>query len=438
MFSHPGILMLKVWSIAFFVLLILPFTLTSREIIWEGVVVLFCFLSAFCLGSISKSYSTKKLVDQLVVNVSFRKVDLLLITLGLISICVFIIEIIQSGSLSLFSAYESRSSQAQALLHGELSNSSIWFKIGFLTYPASYIYIVRELVFKSNLKVSRIILFGVLPGVLAAVAMGGRSPLFNVFAYFFIAHAMRRRLKFTYVQIGLWKNSDLGLFPKLLLTTGAIVAVIYGINVFVERASGQGGLDVMFDAVDALWGVTFSGPSFEVAAEIFGLAPLFIIFAMTWYFVQGLIMSPAILANYDGPMLLGVYGIDLVSALARRISPEQTAKNFNYLLDMGTYGFFPSAFGSLYVDFSYGGILIVFLWGAFAGMVYGRFRQGVDPRWRLIMPFVIFGIFISLINTPLGFSNGFVTYAWLFVVFVLIKKSTVNRSPAQTIMREEF
>jgi hypothetical protein len=429
MFSHPGILMLKVWSIAFFVLLILPFTLTSREIIWEGVVVLFCFLSAF---------STKKLVDQLVVNVSFRKVDLLLITLGLISICVFIIEIIQSGSLSLFSAYESRSSQAQALLHGELSNSSIWFKIGFLTYPASYIYIVRELVFKSNLKVSRIILFGVLPGVLAAVAMGGRSPLFNVFAYFFIAHAMRRRLKFTYVQIGLWKNSDLGLFPKLLLTTGAIVAVIYGINVFVERASGQGGLDVMFDAVDALWGVTFSGPSFEVAAEIFGLAPLFIIFAMTWYFVQGLIMSPAILANYDGPMLLGVYGIDLVSALARRISPEQTAKNFNYLLDMGTYGFFPSAFGSLYVDFSYGGILIVFLWGAFAGMVYGRFRQGVDPRWRLIMPFVIFGIFISLINTPLGFSNGFVTYAWLFVVFVLIKKSTVNRSPAQTIMREEF
>jgi len=194
----------------------------------------------------------------------------------------------------------------------------------------------------------------------------------------------------------------------------------------------------MFDVVDGLWGVTFAGPSFEVAAELFGLAPLFIIFVVTWYFVQSLIISAAILANYNGPMLLGSYGIDLASALARRISPEGTAKNFNYLLDMDTYGFFPSAFGSLYVDFSYGGILIAFLWGAFSGTVYGRFRQGVDPRWRLIMPFVIFGIFISLINTPLGFSNGFVTYAWLFVVFVLIKKSTVNRLPAQTIMKEEF
>ena len=285
------------------------------------------------------------------------------------------------------------------------------------------------MVFKSKLKVSRIILFGVLPGVLAGVTMGGRSALFNVLAYLFIAYAVRRRLNFSYVQIGLRKKSDLGLFPKLLLTTGVIAAVIYALNVFVERASGQGGLDVMFDVADALWGVTFSGPGFEVAAELFGLAPLFIVFAVTWYFVQGLIMSTAILANYNGPMLLGVYGIDLASALARRISPEGTAKNFNYLLDMDTYGFFPSAFGSLYVDFSYGGILIAFLWGAFAGMVYGRFRQGIDPRWRLIIPFVIFGIFISLINTPLGFSNGFATYAWLFVVFFLIKKSTVNRLP---------
>ena len=127
MFSHPSILMLKVWSIAFFVLLILPFTLSSREIYWEGVVVLFCFLVAFCLGSISKSYPTKKLVDQSFINLSFRKVDFLLMTLGLISIGVFTIEIIQSGSLSLSAAYESRSNQAQALLHGGLSNSSIWF-----------------------------------------------------------------------------------------------------------------------------------------------------------------------------------------------------------------------------------------------------------------------------------------------------------------------
>ncbi|MDA9905504.1 oligosaccharide repeat unit polymerase [Pseudomonadales bacterium] len=432
MFSHPGILMLKVWAIAFFVLLFLPFTLTSREIYWDGVGVLICFLLAFCLGSITKTYPRKKmLANKGVIDLSFRKADFLLMTLGLISIGVFTIDIIQSGSLSLSVAYESRSDQAQALLHGEMSNSSIWFKIGFLTYPSCFIYIVRELVFKSKLKVSRIILFGALPGILAAVAMGGRSALFNVIAFLFIAYAVRQRLNFTHKQTDFMNKPELSLFSKVLLVIGIVAAVFYAINIFVERANAQGGLDVMFDVVDGLWGVTFSGPGFEVAANIFGFAPLFIIFVVVWYFIQGLIMSSTIMANYDGSMLLGVYGIDLASALARRFEPESTAKNFNYLLDMDTYGFFPSAFGSLYIDFSYGGILITFLWGAFTGMVYGRFRQGVDPRWRLIMPFTIFGIFLSLINTPLGFSNGFVTYVWLFVVFMLIKKSKLNRSHEQ-------
>ena len=47
MFSHPGILMLKVWAVAGLALLILPFTLTSREIYWEGVFVLIFFLVSF-------------------------------------------------------------------------------------------------------------------------------------------------------------------------------------------------------------------------------------------------------------------------------------------------------------------------------------------------------------------------------------------------------
>ena len=350
--------------------------------------------------------------------------------LGLISICVLTIEIIQASSLSTATAYANRSIQAQALLHGDRSNSSLWFKIGFLTYPASVIYIVRELVFKSKLKVSWLIFFGLLPGVLASVAMGGRAPLFCVMAYFFIAYQVRKKLKSSNKHIGLRKNTINNLYSKLMVATGVIVSVFYVVNVYIERANGVGGIELMFDVADRLWGVTFSGPVFEMATNIFDIVIVYIFFVVVWYFVQGLIMSTTIFANYSGAPLLGVYGIDLFSAVARRISPEGSAANFNYLLDIGVYGFFPSAFGSLYVDFSYGGIVIAFLWGMFTGMVYGRFRLGEDPRWRLIMPFVIFGIFISLINTPLGFSNGFVTYFWLFVVFILIKKRTVNMQPA--------
>jgi hypothetical protein len=50
--------------------------------------------------------------------------------------------------------------------------------------------------------------------------------------------------------------------------------------------------------------------------------------------------------------------------------------------------------------------------------------------WLLIGPFATIGIVFSIINTPLGFTNGFVTHGWLLVAFLLLKSQQDN--PALT------
>ena len=133
-------------------------------------------------------------------------------------------------------------------------------------------------------------------------------------------------------------------------------------------------------------------------------------------------MSNYLLANYDGSPLLGVYGLDLASAVIRRVNPEWVSENFNYLLSMDTYGFLPSAFGSIFIDFKYFGLLIVMIWCWLVGLVYLKVKTSNDPRWLLFIPYVVFGIIFSLINTPLGYSNGLMSHLWLVIGFFLVKK----------------
>jgi hypothetical protein len=82
----------------------------------------------------------------------------------------------------------------------------------------------------------------------------------------------------------------------------------------------------------------------------------------------------------------------------------------------------PSAFGSLYVDFAFVGLVFTAIWGWWTAFVYKNYKQGYDHRWMMVAPFVNLGIFFSLINTPLGFSNGFMTHLWLYIGFKAIRR----------------
>lgn len=420
--THPATLMLQVWVGALMVFLILPFELTNREFYSFGFYMLIGLLLMFCAGVLIITGQGKSLVKQSEEYLDFGRADFIMKLVCLCSLLFFLMDIFQTGNYSLSAAYENRSAQAQALLYGNDSNSSIWFKLAYLTYPASCVYVVRELVFSNKIRWKYIFIFGILPGLFAAIAMGGRSSLFNVIAYGFLAYRFRRNL--VGVSDSKFKEKLIRIRPfnRALIVLFLASSFIYFVNVFFERALTAGGVEIMFDAADDLWGVTFSGPVFELAVNIFGIGVIFILFAFSWYLVQGLIMSNSLFEIYEGPVMLGIYGIDLVSTVMRRIDPVGVAGQFNYLLSLDTYGFFPSAFGTLYVDYGYGSFLVVFIWGCLAGLVYKRVLQGYDTRWRIFAPFVVMGIVFSLINTPIGYSNGFITYIWLVFIFMTVRR----------------
>ena len=132
-------------------------------------------------------------------------------------------------------------------------------------------------------------------------------------------------------------------------------------------------------------------------------------------------MSNQLFSAFDGPSLMGVYGLDIVSAIVRRLSPDMVSQGFDNLLSIGAYGFLPSAWGSLYVDFGIAGLLVCFLWGLGTATCYKKIAVEKNTRWLFLGPFISMGLFFSVINTPLGFSNGFVTHVWLFIVYFLIR-----------------
>ena len=104
-------------------------------------------------------------------------------------------------------------------------------------------------------------------------------------------------------------------------------------------------------------------------------------------------MSTYLFSAYDGPLQMGIYGVDLVSALMRRFDPLRVADGFNSLFSLGTYGFLPSAWGSLYVDFGLFGIVFCVFWGYFALCAigvscYSAVRTGFSLV--LLQPLVLF------------------------------------------------
>ena len=189
----------------------------------------------------------------------------------------------------------------------------------------------------------------------------------------------------------------------------------------------------MFRVAETIWGVAFRGAAADLMFRVLGDEITYIIFIFNWYVVQGLPMSNILFSKYDGPMQFGVYGVDLISALVRRLDGALVARGFDSLQQLGTYGFLPSAFGSLYVDLWFYGIVVSGVWGTLAGLVYQRVRRGRDSRWLIFAPFVTVGILFSLMNTPIGFSNGLMTHLWVLLAFMSAKQVKAPRPASASL-----
>lgn len=412
---HPAALMLFVWSSAFACLLVLPFRPTFRTIEIEGLLALLAFLVAFSLGAVMRTIHLPQQPVSSPQLLQMRRADALLKFLAMTACVTLGHEVLKGVALDLDAAYLSRSTQAQALLQGGDSHSSGLFKIGFVCYPAGYVFLVRALLLEVRPRWRQVFLFGVLPPVLAGLAMGGRTPIFNVMAYGALAFAARG------VLYGGGARRIHGVAKTAALLLG-LVMLKYFIDVFVVRAEQAGGVEAMLDHAAAAWGMTFAGQGAEIMLDVLGETATYLVFVFVWYLIQGTVISNSLFVNYEGDALWGIYGIDVFTGIARRLDPEGVSEGFNYLLGLDSYGFLPSAFGSLYVDFYWGGLIFAFVWGWLAAVVYRNTRRGRDARWFLFVPFVTLGVVFSLINTPLGYSNGFITHFWLVVTFLLIRR----------------
>ena len=424
--QHPAMSMLKVWAACALLYVALPFHLLDRQLTVQGFVALLLFIFAFCAGTLLiKPIAIRRRVRQVI---DFSGTENLLAAAGMVTVLAMLVDISGKDIFDLSQAYELRSDQASALLEGGASASSVGFQIGFLTYPAAFVYLVRTIVFDRRPNLLRAASFGALPVLITTLAMGGRSPL--LYAILISLFALGARKVYQNRQ-----NLDASRLrrtrPLLVLAIGVLVAaaMYYFVAVFFARAEVVGGASAMFTVAEEIWGVGFRGPLADFMRQAFGDEFTYIIFVFNWYVVQGLVIANYIFSGYRGQMQLGVYGLDLVSALMRRLDGALVARNFDALQQFGTYGFLPSAFGSLYVDFWFWGIIICVVWGLLAGVVFQRIKSRVDSRWLLFAPFVSMGILFSFINTPLGFSNGLVTHLWMLAAF-MTSRQVKTRTPA--------
>lgn len=442
---HPAVLMLMVWLVCAAAFFILPFQLENRVMSLYGYLILFLFISTFCFGAMVAARPQPQRPRTQAISIDFRLADRLLMVAALVAIGASLLDTVGRNVFNLADAYQARSAAAGALMSGGESESTIWFALAFLTYPAGYVYLVREIAYRQRPVPWRIAVFGLLPVLMAALAMGGRSPMLYALIMIIYAFNLRKQLFPKAVAsarrpagaplaggpLRRRRSFRLGAPAKVAIAVVGAAMFVYFMQVFLTRASISGGVDVMFGVAGQSWGVNFNGPGSNFVFDLFGPEGTYLIFVSSWYAVQGFVMSNTLFTSYDGPMLFGVYGVDLVSALMRRLNGEFVANGYAHLGAINVYGFLPSAFGTLYVDLKFLGLLPCFIWGWLAGKVYGLVKEGRDPRWVMAVPFIVVGIFFSIVGTPIGFSNGLVTHLWLVGTLVLIRTRTPPGRPVE-------
>jgi hypothetical protein len=421
---HPAISMLMIWGICILAFLLLPFVLIGRTLSVWGFLVLCLFIGAFCFGAVSRTLVGQLRAPRVVIQelgFDFGRADMWLTIASLVAIAVITVELFSGNYLDLSAAWEIRADRANNLLIGEFSDSSLMFRIAFLLYPVSYAVIIREIVLRKEINLLRLGLLGGLPPLLMSLVMGGRTPLLYGMILAGVAWRTRRMLM---RRDG--NEARRPLTPRMVLygvltVVGILTALNYFVVVFLIRSESVGGSEGMFDIVGSIWGVTFEGPLADAMISTIGYGNTYLVFVFAWYLVQGLVMSNTIFTDYAGAPHYGIYGLELLTAIARRANGDFVSDRFYSLLDLNVLGFLPSAWGSLFVDFKFFGLPFAFLWGFLAARVYHKCKEGIDVRWFYLAPLVSVGIFFSLINTPLGFGNGLTTHFWVILTFFLMK-----------------
>ena len=420
----PYRLMFLVWFSCLFLWVILPFQLIDREVLNYGIIIFLLFLLTFFIGAISNKNKSIIFTNSIFYT---KKAHRIISFVSFVSLLCLIIDF-DISNLNLISIAEEREEISLSLLTGSLSNSSIAFKIAFLTYPSAYVFIALSIIYSKKINYLPLFILGYLPIVISTVVMGGRNPLFYAIVITFFSIKIRSNYS---EELNVYKPKSNNFsykqtVIKFIALSFIVIAILYFINVFISRADIAGGTSIMFAFAESNWGVGFNGYGSKFFFDLFGEKISFLIFITSWYVVQGLIMSVTIFENFTSSAYLGTYGIELITAVSRRIDSYAIFKNYDSLNELNVLGFYPSVFGSLFIDFKFVGIVIVYFWGKWCSSVYNNVKK-LKLNSMLLYPFMSAGILLSFINTPFGLANGFVTYIWLFVAYYFTKQIRISQ-----------
>jgi oligosaccharide repeat unit polymerase len=422
---HPASLMIRTWLLCFALFLLLPFELTSRVMTFYGFFILILFIGAFCAGALLQSPVIAQRRAAYLVPPDFKVADRIIAAVALIAIAALLFDLRSGAGLDLAAAYEIRGERSVAFINGTQSGSSLAFQVGFLTAPIGYVAIAKEVIFYDRLRYGRLLLFGFGPLLASALALGGRGPLLFAIVMFVLAMIVRRAAVAERPANQKRKLSSGQIVAGLFITVLGLAAMNYFVQVFVLRAGGAEATAMALDIVGDVWGINFSGPVATAMVNTLGSGNTYLIFVFAWYLIQGMVISNEVFTSYSGPSMLSLYGIEVLLAVARRFNLQVIVDGFTALNEINAFGFVTSAFGTLYVDYWFFGLPVAALWGSLTALVYRKSRTSMDARWFLAVPFIIEGILFSLINTPLGLTNGFTTHFWMLVVFLVAKPKRV-------------
>lgn len=420
--THPGITMLIVWAMAVAAFVILPFQIETRTVTTHGFLILALFLGTFVAGSFLASPILPRKKQIVYERLDMARADKLIFFGTLVAIFALLAESATTSVTTLEGAFLDRNERSVGVLLGQDTGGSIFFQIGFLTYPIAFVAIVREILFRERIRIYALAFFGFLPPVLAALVMGGRGTILFAFVVLVAAFWTRGVLFPRSKKVRSKESRGRRVVTAIAVAAGMMVAMDYFVDVFLVRANVAGGVQAMSQIAAYNWGVSFNGKGSETLYAIVGESNAYLIYIFIWYLVQGLLISNTIFSEFTGDPTLGIYGVDLATAVARRIDPEFVSSRFLSLAGLNVYGFLPNAFGSLYVDFKFFGLVLTFAWGFACGFVYRRTMRSSDARWLFVWPLISVGLIFSLLNTPLGFNNGFTTHIWFLAVTLLIRR----------------
>ena len=281
--------MFIVWFSCIFLWIFLPFQLVGREISYYGVSIFILFLSSFFIGCIATK-KNKSLINY--TSVQIKKSLQIISFFSFISLLCLLIDFDLSNLDLIFIASE-REDISISLLTGEKSNSSLAFKIAFLTYPSAYIYIALTTIYSKKINYIYLFMLGYLPIILSTVVMGGRNPLLYAILISFFSIKIRSNFS---NELNVYKSSPKVItykrsLIKFISMAFIIITSVYFINVFLSRAEILGGTSFMFDHAESNWGISFDGRSSEFLISLLGFQNFFLLFIISWYVVQGLIMD---------------------------------------------------------------------------------------------------------------------------------------------------